>query len=258
MASVGEVDSPTHWFWLPSRGGRALIAEYVYAKGEEGYAGLTSEQIRVSQPGHLTGFVRQLDSMPQPNAFLSARIESEVERATTDPETGQSPHPMNNAIPGTSASWQEIHDVALSGEAIPVPYHDVKTTDAQKLTAVTQAYRAYRQGELSASALPDMADVFPDDPVLLAELGFAPTADASGEEVLRQACAQCHNSRLDSSLSRARFVAEPAQIDAEMRDRALERIMLPLEQPGVMPPARFKRLSKVHRERLASYLRGEQ
>jgi hypothetical protein len=52
------------------------------------------------------------------------------------------------------------------------PYHDVKVSDPAKLARMTDAYRAYRRGELDRSLLPDIRDVLPDDPQRLAEMGL--------------------------------------------------------------------------------------
>jgi hypothetical protein len=48
--------------------------------------------------------------------------------------------PMDNRIPGSSPTWQEAYERSKRGEFIPVPYHDVKVTDPDKLARMTEAY----------------------------------------------------------------------------------------------------------------------
>ena len=135
-----------------------------------------------------------------------------------------------------------------------MPYHDVKVTDPYKLEAAISAYQRYRRGELAPEALPDFRDIFPDDPKILAELGFATEPGLDGEGVLLQACAQCHNDRLDQSISRADFIADLSKLDDTQRTNAMERIQLPIDDPLVMPPARFRRLSDEAKARLLEAL----
>ena len=83
-------------------------------------------------------------------------------------------------------------------------------------------------------------------------MGFTTEPGLDGEGVLRQACGQCHNGRLDPSLSRARFNVNA--LDAEQKGRALARILLPPESPDLMPPARFRTLTDEARTRLLEFL----
>ena len=50
-----ELETPwTHWFFRSSEGGRALIADYFAAKGDEPYAGMDAQQIDNAHPGNLS------------------------------------------------------------------------------------------------------------------------------------------------------------------------------------------------------------
>lgn len=243
LLRMHELQNPwTHWFSQDNPGGRALIDDYVAAKGDERLAGVDSAKILDPRPADLEGFVRFAGSGTQPNEFISADIEREVSASAN----GQ---PASNLVPGVSPTWQVNFDRARRGEATPTPYHDVKVTDPAKLARATEAYLAFRSGALDAAALPDLRDVFPDDEALLAEMGTMTSPGATGEAVLLEACSQCHNTRLDQSLSRARFRAELDGVSREEKDIAIQRLRLPPEHPAAMPPARLRTLSETARAR---------
>lgn len=238
----------THWFAQDNTGGRALVSDYVAAKGDEVLAGVDAVKVVDARPQDLEGLATFSGSSVQPNMFDSDIIEREVQASAS----GQ---PADNSVPGVSATWRLLFERAQRGEALPTPYHDVKVTDAMKLARATEAYRAYRTGEIEASALPDIRDVFPDDETLLAEMGMMTTPGASGEEVLIEACSPCHNARLDQSLSRARFRADLTGMDRAEREIAVQRLQLATDHPLAMPPARLRRLSAEARARAIEALR---
>lgn len=247
-----EFEPPwNHWLYRLSVGGRALLDDYYAAKGDEPFAGYTSEEIFFSQPGLLSSMIRFGGTDEQPNAFVSRRIEDEVVASAARRGGNQ---PEDNSVPGESETWRTIYERARSGKAISVPYHDVKVTDATKLAAMTRAYTAYRQGRLARAELPDIRDVYPDDPMLLAEMGRVTEPGLDGEGVLMQACAQCHNQRLDQTLSRSRFDVDLSRIDRAEKDRAIARVSLPPDDPAVMPPALLRQLSEQGRARLIELL----
>lgn len=250
LLRMQELDLPwTHWFDLQLPGGMALMQDYFAMKGDEPLAGMPASRIAYAQAAPLAGFVRDEGRrLDQPNEFAAMRIEAEVKASAP----GQ---PFDNSVPGRSATWRALYEVAKRGDAINVPYHDVKVTDPQKLASATAAYQSYLRGELPAAELPDFRDIYPDDPQILAELGFATEPGLDGEGVLRQACYQCHNPRLDQTIGRARFVADLGKLGREQRDLAIERVMLPPDDPRVMPPSRLRVLSDEARERLIGVLR---
>ena len=242
----------THWFYRLSVGGRALLADYRAAKGDEPFAGVSAEEIQMSQPGLLNSTIYFGGTREQPNEFLSSDIEREVMESAAALGGDQ---PVDNSVPGESELWNAIYERAKRGEAISVPYHDVKVTDPDKLAARTQAYADYRAGRLPRELLPDLADVYPDDPVLLARIGFVTEPGLDGEEGLLQACGQCHNPRLDQTLSRARFGVDLSSMSRKQKELAIARVSLPLDHPSAMPPAQFRHLSDEGRERLIELLR---
>lgn len=241
-----ELNTPwTHWFWKQSKGGKALLDDYFAAKGDETLAGMSAERIEAADPNMITTLViAQAPDLPV--SFDSQRIEGEV-MASAAAEGGE--QPVDNSIPGQSMTWLAAYERAKRGEQIALPYYNVKVSDAEKLERATAAYRAFSRGELQADELPDLRDIFPDDPVRLAELGAMTEPGLDGREVLMQACAQCHNPRLDPELSRARFRADLDGMSREEKDLAIARLQLPPDNPLAMPPARLRVLSEEARER---------
>jgi hypothetical protein len=256
LIRMQELEPPwTHWFFASTQGGRALLADYDAAKGDEPLAGMTAEQINAAHPGNLSMLSMSSGSPRQPNEFLTQAIEDEVRASAAAAGVAQ---PEDNSVPGDSPTWREAYQRYERGEAIPVPYHDVKVTDPGKLARMTAAYRAYRAGELERAELPDIRDVFPDDERRLAAMGVMTTPGLDGKGVLVQACSQCHNPRLDQSLTRARFRADLIDMNRAARDLAIDRMQLPDDDPLKMPPPLLKQLSAEALERALEALREGQ
>ena len=246
LLRMQEFDFPwTHWFFKQTPGGGALADDYAAAKGDESFANLPRDRIDYSSPGGLQLLVGSRNH-DQPNVFDSEAIENEVQESAAQQGGNQ---PIDNTVAGTSPTWRLLYERAQRGEAIAVPYHDVKITDPAKLARMTEAYQAYRRGELARDELPDLRDVFPDDEQRLAEMGIMTEPGLPGEAVLLQACAQCHNDRLDQSLSRARFRADLQGLDQAEKDLAIERLSLPPNDVRAMPPALLRELSDDARAR---------
>jgi hypothetical protein len=243
----------THWFGKSSEGGRALLADYEAAKGDEEAFGLTAGGL-MTRANPVSLELQAVYGGPnnQPNPFDSATIEAEVRDSAAALGGAQ---PVDNTISGESATWRAGYEAARRGEAITFPYHDVKVTDPVKLAQMTDYYRAYRTGQLDPELLPDIREVFPDDPQRLAEMGFTTNPGATGEEVLLEACSMCHNARLDQTVSRARFRADLVGLDRLEKDIAIARILLPESDPQHMPPARLRFLSAEARRRAIDVLR---
>lgn len=83
---------------------------------------------------------------------------------------------------------------------------------------------------------------------------------------MRQACTQCHNSRLDQTISRARFnidlnassnlsggVLTSSERDAEIA-LAINKLQLPAEDVCKMPPESFRTLDPAELDLVISYL----
>jgi hypothetical protein len=124
----------------------------------------------------------------------------------------------------------------VAGEFIPPPYHDVKVTDANKLAFATDAYIQFRTGQIGAAELPDIRRVLLD--AALPNMTIRPKVGATGREILVQMCAQCHNPKLDQSLSRAKFdVTKLDTMSQADKQLAIARMRLPRSEIGHMPPA---------------------
>ena len=246
-----ELEKPwTHFFLpippvdpkaLPGVTGIDLSRDFGRAHGDEPYAGVPSATLQGSSPPFLEG----LAGRAQPLFFDSQTIE--LERWPNGPKSDPQPSP----------TWARAYDAFKRGEQLALPYEAARATDADKQARLTEAYTRYRNGELPADELPDLSDIFPDDPVLRARIGLEVEPDASAPEALIQACGSCHNDVLDQSLSRARFNVDLSRLDRAALDRAIARIELPPSAAGAMPPPEFRQLTAETRERVIAYLRQE-
>lgn len=252
LLRMQELNDPwTHWFSPNSDGGRALVADYLAAKGDEPFAGMRMDQLQAADPLVLTVLILAAFPASTPS-FDSRAIEDEV-RASAATAGGN--QPFDNSVPGSSATWNTSYVRTQQYGGIALPYHDVKVTDPVKLARMTEAYQAYRRGELERSALPDLRDVFPDEPARLAELGFTTAPGLDGASVLLQACSLCHHAQLDPALSRARFRADLVGMSRAQKDAAIARLQLPHDDPEAMPPPRMRVLSDEAIERAIDVLR---
>jgi mono/diheme cytochrome c family protein len=256
MLLMRELQGPwTHFFepapihaaeqLLPGVRGRDLVEDYLHAKGDEPYGGVAADTLR-----HTVGFVLQnLVPRDQPLIFDSPAIEDE--RFPFD-GTGYPSAPL------PSPTWLRGYEAFKRGEQLALPYFDARPADPQKLAHVSEAYRQYRAGKLSADALPDLSDVFPDDPLVRAQIGLQTEPDATPAEALVQACGSCHNDVLDQTISRARFNIDLKRMRRDELDLAIERIGLAPGAAGVMPPPEGRQLDAAGRARVISYLRDNQ
>lgn len=231
-----ELRNPwTHYMRDNTSGGPTLISDFQAAHGtQEDYAAVPAAMIASSDPARLEDLIRDNGFGAQPNEFLTRTIEGEVRNSSP----GQ---PQNNAVPGVSTTWQTLYDRFVAGQFIAPPYHDVKVTDPQKLAAMTKAYQDFRAGSLDKTAVPDIRKVFPD--AALRDMGFMVKAGLPGPQLLINACAQCHNSKLPQNITRARFNVDLSKMSREEKDLAIERLKLPESDPRRMPPSRIRSLT---------------
>lgn len=230
----------THWFAPFTEASRTLLDDYRLAHGDEGYAGIPSSQMAASNPIIVQGLVERTNS-EQVNLFPSPIIEAEVEAS----QPGQ---PVDNRNVGRSETWEGLFDVALRGDAIPPPFHDVKITDPVRLTEMASAYQAHQQGQ--GGALPDIRDVIRDEAERGMFIQAKPGLDAQGLVV--QMCAQCHNDKLNPDISRANFNAFTplsSLTDAE-KDILADRLQRPAEDRYRMPPALIRDLTDEEIQRI--------
>jgi hypothetical protein len=249
-----ELQSPwTHFFEplpnyditnapLPGVRGYDLMRDYVQAKGDEAYAG-----VDVTVYPQTAAFVLESAcGVVQPLYFDAPTIEDE--RYPYGPDGyATAPH--------ASPTWDRAYEAFKRGEQLALPYFDGRATDPDKLTRVSDAYANYRADPDNAPALPDLADVFPNDPHTRAQIGLQTEPDATPVEALIQACGGCHNNVLDQSISRARFNIDLSTLSRSEIDVAIARISLPTLSPGAMPPAPARQLDPDARDRLLAFLR---
>lgn len=193
----------------------------------------------------------------QPNQFDSAIIETEIR--LSNPQ-----QPVVNLPSGSSVSWELIYEASVRGEFIAVPYHDVKVTDPVKLATMTKAYQDYMKGILAPENLPDIRDVFLDEKIR--DIGFKVKAGLDGAGIITQACTQCHNSKLNQTISRSKFNVDfdmmsdlqGGRLTGEARDAvlaiAISRLSLNSTDIRKMPPEMFKTLDQAEIDLTSQYL----
>src|SRR5262249_31164968 len=129
---------------------------------------------------------------------------------------------------------------------------DVKVTDPDKLATRSRAYLEWAGGK--SNTLPEINDVFLDD--ALRDLGFAPQLGLDGRGLIVQMCAQCHNSRLDRSISRERFLVDRLDSMSRMeKDVAIMRLDLDPSTRLFMPPALFHTVTDAEKAAMIAELR---
>ncbi|HTU59825.1 MAG TPA: hypothetical protein VMF89_15340 [Polyangiales bacterium] len=246
-----ELEDPwTHFFLPPGPSGVPGVSgadpyrDFLDAKGDEIYGGYSLQQISDMAPF----FLESLTGPTQPLLFDAPTIA--FERYPWGPD-GYAKEPQ------PSATWERGYEAFKRGEQLALPYVDARATDPEKQTALTAAYQRYRRGEITAEELPDLSDIFPDDPSERARRGLQTEPDASPEDALIQACGTCHNDALDQSASRARFNIRVSQLDRQELDIAIKRLDLPTTDPSAMPPPGYRTLDERTRKRLIEYLRDD-
>lgn len=241
-----ELRNPWTHFFRDNTPSRVLYDDFVAAHGsDEDLAGVPAAMILSSDPAKLEDLVRDHGFGAQPNEFITGTIEREVRNAAPQ-------QPGNNATMGRSATWQTLYDRYVNGQFIAPPYHDIKVTDPAKLASMTAAYQAYRAGNMPEKMLPDLRNVLLD--AGLRNMGFMVKEGLTGAQILLNACAQCHNSKLPQNISRAKFDVDLTKMSREEKDLAIKRIRLPQDDIKVMPPPRIRTLTPAEIELLATEL----
>lgn len=236
-----ELTNPwTHFMRNNTAGGRALLADFEAMHAGEDFAGIPAARIRQTDPARLERFVRGAGHGNQPNEFPSRAIEI---------ESG-----VRRGASGGGPNWQRLYNNFVKGSAIAPPYHSIKVTDPQKLAQATQAYKQFRAGNLDGAELPDFRSIFPDE--AMRDLGFMVKANLSAEEILVNACAQCHHSKLNQNITRAKFNVDLSKMSREEKNLAMERLRLPDHDKLKMPPvSRFRQLTEDEIQKLEELLR---
>jgi hypothetical protein len=223
---------------LPGVQGADLMRDYRQGRGDEPYANVDVTSFPEGTPSVLQAAVGR----QQPLFFDVETILAER-------------YPKQVSAPQPSPTWERSFEAFKRGEQLALPYYETRVTDPDKQSRLSEAYRRHRDGELSDDELPDLRDIFPDDPAVRARIGLETEEDASPAQALIQACGACHNDVLDQSLSRARFNIDVSRLSAEELALAVERIEHDREALGAMPPSEARQLHPRARGRLLEFLR---
>jgi hypothetical protein len=237
MLLMRELKGPwTHFFGGPDD---LAVKAYRETKGKELYAGVPSWAMPLTAGGTLQNRVE----LTQPLEFDTPLIEEEL--AAQDPASGAR----------RSSTWDAAYQAFKRGEQLPLPYFEPFPADPEKQAKLSLAYQRYRANQLPKHELPDLADIYPDDPKKRAEIGLQTEPDAAPADLLIQACGPCHNDALDQKVSRARFNIALGRMSREELDVAIGRLTLPALSAGVMPPPEVRQLDAAGRTRLVEYLK---
>ncbi len=321
-----ELRNPwTHWFRTngnqPDNG--VLTLQFQGAHGtSESYGGIPGSAIRGSDPADLEIFIRNegfaidlgypSSYSSQPNEFPTGAIASELgdqgRNATGRNTTLAVRDPLackldrTKASPSPSAVWDalfynfmnhtdactptNIQGPAKTRRFIPPPYLRPFVADPMLLDKYTQQYQAFLAGTQSPLTFEDHRAIFPEDPVVASQMGFAVDPSYGPEDILKVACSQCHHGDLDKSLSRARFNAlDFSKISRlnETMDEAILRVKLgysPARRQAesiafydvnssyqlnlkkgdhilAMPPARYRQLTDEQIDKLVDYFKKQ-
>ena len=240
-----ELRNPwNHWFYPEISENIAAIDAFEAAHANERYGDLPATHYRGSRPFNLQRIIQNNDFLDQPNEFDSQAISMEL------------------AQNGTSPTWDALYDEAVAGRAIPVPFAgnpqvagnwDFSTPFQPVLdpqSRVAQMIRAYNDvmsGAMPRGQMPDIRDIFLDS--ALDAMGYRPKPGLDGRAIMVQVCSGCHNSKLDQSLTRAKFDVDTLDtLSRQVKDKAIQRMMLSDENVRKMPPARFHTLSDAERD----------
>ena len=290
-----ELANPwVHWMRDNRVNGQVLYDDYLAAHGpDETYGGIPGSSIQGSDPANLEDMVRQngfnQDQIPE--------IEFQTQTILNEITANNGAQPADNTTPGESDTWEQLFQISMTGVSsdgrniIPIPYHDVKVTEPALLNKFTQQYQQFRAGNLPMEQFEDHRAIFRTDHKELADMGFAVREGTPPETILIQACFQCHNKKLDQTITRSRFdidvdhmvAREDVDAVAEI-DLAIKRLKLGytperLAQEGIkfyneetleeetmdkgahiltMPPRRFKSLTDQQIDSVIQHLRSEQ
>lgn len=259
---MAETDNPwRHWFRDNRVCGQTLLADFNAAHaGEQFYAGLTiANEIPNSDPARLEGFVEGNGFQGAAfgnNFFNSGQIETQ-----TDATAGQ---PASNANLSTNATWQAAYDQRAAAAnltsfgGVLAPYRDCKQTDPLQLTNFTNLYRQVATGLLPRSMMPHLPEVNLSSVQALRDRSLLPKAGLSATGILANACAGCHNSTLDQTITRAKFNAldMTRNLTTEF-DVAIDRIGRTKEDSRRMPPATHMSLTADEIQTLTQYFQQQ-
>jgi hypothetical protein len=225
-----------HWVYNDAIGADQMRADYYAAHGKnESYGGVPAAALDFADMPVFEAFVENNGFINQPNEFQSVKIMNDLGYGSCIAAKCVS------GGTGSSPTWQTQYQASETGQFIPTPYYDFSATDPALLQAATTQYAAVQAGTLPPSMLGDLRNVFND--AQQRAMTHKPALGLTGQQILVQACSQCHNSQLDQTLSRARFnVMTLGMLPKAEKTEAIRRLNLPPSDCQHMPPQRFRDL----------------
>lgn len=221
----------THWITPKTEGGDVLFREFEAAHThDERYGGVPRARFSELAPQLLEQLIRDEGFAPQPNEFNSPAIETELAESSG----------------AHSPTWDALYAEATSARAIAVPHAALRATDAERQARAAAAYLEVTSGRSPPESLLDLRELLSLDAERA--MNIRPRAGATGRQMVVQICGGCHNSRLDQTISRARFDVERLdEMTVEQKRTARTRLMLAPHQAGAMPPEIAAYLSEAER-----------
>lgn len=141
-------------------------------------------------------------------------------------------------VNGAASSWSSEYERVAQGDRLPLPSYKIDITSDLDRQEAIDSYKAVTDGVAPPDSLVHPSGAIAYDSMV--EMSVVPREDATAEEILSHMCARCHNSKLDPSLSRARFDATAlGELTAFEKLTIADRISRPHEDKFMMPPRRF-------------------
>lgn len=234
VALMPELNNPwDHWF-RNNRTQQFIDRFNTAHEGDTQYCGIPIESIQDSDPAELEDTIEQMQGGNNGGPFLF--------------DSGD----IANA---NVQEWQNIFQQYLNGEVQAVPNPEQSIMSAQQIQMATASYQAHL-----ADPNVELIDfrVF-RTPEAAINTGHSFAAGSSGEDLLRQACAICHNeapsadelANLDKA-ARKRFYV--ANLNDAAINLAISRIILQEDALKLMPPKAKAKLSQEQKQTLINYL----
>lgn len=250
-----------HWFPagdpMPGRTPSEIVLQEYMAEmhgHEQEYAGVTLRELLV--PTSLTSGETGAQSLN--NFILSywgARggVPAPLVRTTGQDFAFPTAIVQTEERAGKRDFWNAAFAQVASGQRLPIPYYKDDPSDPEKRAAAVDSYLAVTTKGAAAETLLSPSDILSTE--AQRAMSHVPGPDETPQELLQHFCGRCHNSRLDQTLSRARFNVDRIEsLTAEQKQNAVSRLK---QAPGsalLMPPRRFATLPDEALQRLVQFL----
>ncbi|MEM6991554.1 MAG: hypothetical protein AAF721_13700 [Myxococcota bacterium] len=218
-----------HWF-NPTEGGFNREPTRYYDTfgdfhGDADYGVIPADQLSNADPDGLWSLMYRSGSLEQqPVEFKPSAIRRELDDA------------------GESPTWNALYEAFVAGETPPPPHFAARVDAQDRISELAAAYDEFRHGEREAADVPDLRAAL--EPANLRDMGLGVRDGLGAEEILVNGCAQCHRANNAADSVRSRFLVDDVTALSEHeKQTAIERLLLPEDDPRRMPPVRFRSLS---------------